>query len=250
MPRLTEEDRVRLIATRFVRKGFRGRARLTEQAAGGDLIALAVLESRLGLADRSAIREAYEETLDRAIRSGSFTQEQAKKLSSSPKGSRIPRAAGLFAKDDTFPSWYLPPKLAKDIRDTQQKRRALTYSKPEEKPPAYQRFLEERLRSNLKRLYPYGSRYNYQKEVRFVAPGQEHAEKAGGWKQFWYISTERLDPEVRKLQQYNRKHIYLSRTKRVKRGPYGSLITQTRPPHPLGADNAPRWIRVREQEED
>lgn len=99
MPKLTEEDQVRLIATRFVRKGFRGRARLTEQAAGGDLVALAVLESRLGLADRAtAVREAYEETVERVAfaESRGFVRERrhlSNLVLAAPDGEGHPRGA-------------------------------------------------------------------------------------------------------------------------------------------------------------
>jgi len=251
--KLTEEDLVRILATRFVRKGFRGRTRLVLQAEAGDLVALAKLEERLGLANRMAIPAAYEETIERKLRAGEFSPEVEKQLLQVREGSRLKKVAGLFAKDELFPAGYLPLSLAEKIRKKQRLRQIEKLNWEEPAPPAYQRFLEKKLLKRLRFLYPHRL-YSISREIQFVPRGAENAFKpASTWdarKQVWQLSPAMLNEETKELQVGNRKYVYLSAEKRVKRGTYGSLIVEARAgTKALDWGTVPRWIRTRKQED-
>jgi hypothetical protein len=255
MSKLNEEDFVRLLATRFVRKGFRGRARLALLAEGGDLVALAKLEERLGLANRTAVPAAYEEVVERKLRAGEFSPAVEKQLLQTRKSSRLKKIAGLFAKNKLFPAWYLPLSLATEIREKQSERASEKYNEPEPTTPAYQRFLEKKLLRQLRFLYPHRF-YSISREIQFMPRGGENAfgpfsgRRWGAKKQVWQLSPRMLNAETVSLQAGNRKHVYLSAEKRVKRGPYGTLVVEVRAGTKyLDFGTVPRWIRARKQED-
>jgi len=253
--KLTEEDLVRILATRFVRKGFRGRTRLVLQAEAGDLVALAKLEERLGLANRMAIPAAYEETIERKLRAGEFSPEVEKQLLQVREGSRLKKVAGLFAKDELFPAGYLPLSLAEKIRAKQRERAGEKSAWENPAPPAYQRFLEKKLLKRLRFLYSHRL-YSISREIQFVPRGAENAFKTlsstrwGGRQQVWQLSPAMLNAKTVALHVKNHKHVYLSAEKRVKRGTYGSLIVEARAgTKALDWGTVPRWIRTRKQED-
>ena len=279
----TEEDLVRLVTARFMPGRFKGRQALEAEAVKGDVVALAKLEMQLGLADKSALRQAYERQLTDVLRGGhqhhffklreTLSPEELQKLTRVPHGHRVPWLLGKVARHEKVPEEFVPPEEIKRIQRTQQSRSNETYE--QEFQSTLERHLKSRLDEALEKTRWARWRY-YRNRVQVVPRGQERVEfesfprwvwkSGGGWgrgrrrgetvfemdqRRRWFLSNALLSPATREMQLKNTKGIYLTPSKRVRRGKDNStMITEvlsTTQPHtqtalPWGTET-PKWIR-------
>lgn len=259
----TEDEQARLVATRFVPGRFQGRTALERAARRGDVVALARLEVKLGLADKSAVTAAYEALIqgwlematdDTVNQPWRYAIDKIQRLAQVPKGNRLPLLASLLARKELLSAkCFAPPEVIENIEKKQRERKGYKL-KPVE--PAYARLALRRLddAEQLARI-KYRRTQHHTREVKIVPPGEERvtSESHGFWpasgsgKRFqeraseheWYISSEILRASTRKLQEQNRWHVYLTPEKRVRSGRGSALVTEilnkTR--------QRPRWIK-------
>jgi hypothetical protein len=257
----TEEDLVRLVTARFMPGRFKGRQQLEWQAGRGDLVALARLEMQLGLADKSALRQAYERQLNARLQgvlpagpAGSMA-----KLINLPLGKRLPLLLGLIARHENV-SRYLhhlvPPEDIENIQRKQKNRLWRAYDATDtywtrENLSTFERLAQRRLQEALAKTAR--ARRYYTVQAQAVPIGQERVEtktfpgwlrrRVGrGWgrssqsedyfdpkawsRNIWYVSPTLLSPETRALQARNAKHVYLTPEKRVRWGRGRKLVTE------------------------
>lgn len=264
-PYLPDEYLARLVATRFVPGRFRGRAELERDARTGDAIALARLESKLGLANKSAVPAAYEAEAERWAKSVSesyakgevkprvgvhATVESAQRLVQRPQGKRLPLVYGMFArKEPGTPYFLIDPEIQENIRRKQAQREALRVAPIE---PFYARLARKRLDGAWWTTWPrHSTTRHHTKKVEVVPRGEErvvsssyefwprggrYAERAS--KHYWYVSSAILNRATRELQEKNYRHIYLSPEQRVRSGRGSLLVTEIL----NKSRKVPRWI--------
>jgi hypothetical protein len=255
-----EEYLARLVATRFVPGRFQGRKAMEQRAAKGNLVSLARLEVLLGLADKSAVTEAYESKIERFLRkteAGYIRQERwpvsiekLQRIAQEPYGKRLPWIIGMFASKDTgIPTSLVPPEVREQIYNKQRLRRLLKEAS-ETHESAIERFLKEKLK---KATRPTNIRTTneHTRVVKIVPSGEERvsSENYGVWpargryperasKHEWHISRAMLLPETRALQTQNRTRVYLTPEKRVRGGRGSALVVEVL----NKTRKRPRWI--------
>jgi hypothetical protein len=281
--KLTDEDLVRLVTVRFMPGRFKGRQALEAEAVKGDVLALAKLEMQLGLADKSALREAYERRLANMVSTTTsyrhgLSPEMFHKLARVPQGKRVPWILGMVARHEEVrdAEQLVPPEEIARIQKTQQSR---WYANDpyEQKLQEFQleRHLKKRLDEALAKTRWAWWRY-HRNRIAVVPRGEERVEvesiprwtyrSGGGWgrgrrrsetvfemedRRKWYLSTALLSPATREMQLKNTRGVYLSPVKRVRRGKDNStMITEvlsTTQPNTQTAlpwgKEIPRWIR-------
>jgi hypothetical protein len=263
---LTEEDLVRLVTVRFLPGRFKGRQALEAEAVRGDVVALAKLEIQLGLADKSALREAYERRLANvAFKPGYYkhglSPEVLRKLERVPYGHRVPWILGMIARHEEVsePENLVPPKDIEALQKKQKNRLYKAYTADDSwyesntKLSTFEKFAKKKLENAARKSVYKRYRYTPTLQVRAVPVGEERVEtrfypgwlrrRVGrGWgnarkseeyfdpqawsKTTWYVSPALLSPETRERQMKNQKNVYLSPKVRVRRGRGRELITE------------------------
>lgn len=313
---MSDDDLVRLVTARFMPGRFPGRGKLQEDAARGDLVALAKLEMKLGLAGKNALRQAYERHIDKWVyetqehfqRFGgkpSSATDLANRLARAPQGKRLPVVIGAFARHQDLPSSVrelIPPEEIKRIQKLQHERyhdAAHGYDvywryrtpyhlrKEDDKTPRFESLARNKLHEALLRQNKRQAGWRSKPQHVVVVPrGEERVvfEKLPAWfmkgvgsgwggalkkewffdpegytKTTWYISRALMNRKTRELQMRNRRHVYLSPTKRIGKS-HSELFTEVlEKPHrrlPLFSDKMdskqltfpwgrPRWVHRR-----
>jgi hypothetical protein len=280
---MTDEELVRLVTVRFMPGRFKGRQALEADAVKGDVVALAKLEIELGLADKSALRHAYERRIDAEVRRNKayaynfgLPEDVWKKLALVPQGKRLPILLGLVARREDVSSAedLIPPAEIKRIQKLQKQR--FDEKEPYEYyHPRFQTKLEERLKERLDEAIAktHWSRYRFwHNRVEVVPLGQERVEfenvprwvrerVGSGWgnsykskevfrmeeRRRWYLSRAMLSPATIAMQLKNTRGVYLTPNMRVRRGRDNStMITEVF--HRTQSafpwgQEVPRWIR-------
>ena len=278
---LTEEDLVRLVTVRFTPGRFKGRQQLEWRAVRGDPVALARLEMQLGLADKSALRQAYERQLNAWLQ-GVLPDGPVAKLINLPLGKRLPVLLGLIARHrEHVLDVFVPPEDIKNIQRKQKNRlwRAYLQDRPywtRENLSTFERLAQRRLQEALAKTAR--ARRYYKVHAQTVPMGQERIEtktypgwlrrRVGrGWgrssqsedyfdpkawsRNIWYVSPTLLSPETRALQARNAKHVYLTPEKRVRWGRGRNLVQEVLSTEALRSNTqtalpwrkeTPRWI--------
>lgn len=275
---LREDYLARLVATRFVPGRFKGRRALEREAEqgrrtlerGGEtwtqrgLVALARLEVMLGLADKSAVTDAYEAVADAWLEKTKTEVllqprdyywppkfQKVHRFSKIPYGKRLPVIFGMVARKEwDAPIHAVPPAVVWDIQRKQHERKLLKdVAGPKE--PVIVRFLQDKLktaewRTNIRTGYP------HTRNVKLVPMGEERVASSVSYylrkpryrwanaasKHEWYVSHAMLSPETRELQKQNRKRVYLTPEKRVRAGRGYALVTEVL----NKTRKRPRWI--------
>jgi hypothetical protein len=260
----TEDELVRLVTVRFMPGRFKGRQALEAEAANGDFVALAKLEIELGLADKSALRQAYErkisDTLDAPLSyRHSIHRALWDRLDKVPYGKRVPWILGAIARHEGTPEDLAPPEDVKALLKKQQNRLYKAYTaddswyERETKPSTFEKFAKKRLENAARKSVYKRYRYTSPLQVRAVPVGEERVETrfypgwlrrsvGRGWgnarkseeyfdpqawsKTTWYVSPALLSAETRERQMRNQKRVYLSPKVRVSRGRGRELITE------------------------
>jgi len=258
-PAEREDFLARLVATRFVPGRFKGRRELERRAEKGGRVSLALLEARLGLADKSAVTAAYEAKIEKWLRKVEadylrkthwpVSIEKLQRIAQVPQGKRLPWITGLFARKDPAVSGLVPPEVVETIERKQYLRRLLKEASETHEPPI-ERFLKNKLRSVTRATNIRRTRHHTE-IVKIVEPGKERVASGndsfwparGRWPERssqheWYISRAMLLPETRALQTQNRTRVYLTPEKRVRGGQGSALVTEVL----NKMRKRPRWI--------
>jgi len=260
-PAEREDFLARLVTARFMPGRFKGRKDLEQRAEDdGDHVALARLEVRLGLADESAVTEAYEARIWKRLKkdidayyaeqvTGLIPIEKLHRLAQVSYGKRLPWITGMFARKEPGIVTFVPLEVREQIERKQHLRRLLKEAS-ETHEPTIERFLKKKLSSvtwatNIRRTR------HHTKIVKIVEPGKERvaSENYGFWpthgrypergsQHEWYISRAMLLPETRALQTQNRTRVYLTPNKRVRGGRGSALVTEVL----NKTRKRPRWI--------
>lgn len=294
MSDMTEDELTRLVVARFTPGRFKGRQDLEVSAQRGDPVALAKLEMKLGLADESALRNAYEQRINRWIVKGSeYTypknhprHEILKALAKTPPGKRLPVVEGFVARNQDWAAAtirdLIPPEDLERIRQKQHNRLRKAadpndgyWYRGNPNLSTFERVAKDRLEVALRKSGRIGSRRFYQTRIRTVPVGEERVniEKLPAWfrvgvgrgwgaalkkewqydpegytRLTWYVSSALLNKRTKELQARNKKHVYLSPTKRIRPGRGASIITEipkkTQMVFPWGVER-PGWMRVK-----
>jgi hypothetical protein len=255
---LRDDYLARLVATRFAPGRIKGRRALERDALRGKIVALARLEVMLGLADKSAVTDAYEAVADAWLIKAAVgvhhgqTATEILRLAKTPYGKRLPLIIGTVSR--RAPGAYelrhlVPPEVLWNIERKQHKRKLLKeVSGPQE--PTIERYLQNRLRYAMWRTDIRPTR-RHTKIFKFVPPGEERVASRSDtfWvagKRFprtsseheWYVSRAMISPETRELQKQNRKRVYLTPEKRVRGGRGSALVVEVLDKK----RKRPRWI--------
>lgn len=206
MSDMTEDELTRLVVARFTPGRFKGRQDLEVSAQRGDPVALAKLEMKLGLADESALRKAYEQRINRWLDTttnplygpGPYTRIQKPfldALAKTPPGKRLPVVEGYLARDASVGRWsslldLVPPEDLERIRQKQHNRlRKAAHSGhnhwylPNPKYSSFERDAKNSLNAALQKSRRPGSKRFYLTNIKTVPVGEERVvvEKLPGW---------------------------------------------------------------------
>ena len=190
---MTEDDRVRLVTVRFMPGRFPGRRKLQEDATRGDLVALAKLEMKLGLADKSALTKAYERRIDRwlhdseqhSARFGPLKpkkQEQLRRLARTPQGKRLPVILGMIARHEDVPEDLAPPEAVQALQKKQKNRLYKAahgddyWYERDTKRSSFEKLAQRRLENAARKSIYKRMRYTPTLQVQAVPVGEERVE--------------------------------------------------------------------------
>lgn len=263
MADLTQEELVRLVTARFTPGRFKGRQAMEKAATRGDVVALARLEMKLGLADKNTLRQAYERHIGRWVRQKTYwagsNSPALQRLARTPQGHRLPVIMGMIARHEEVPKDLAPPEDVKALQKKQKKRLYKAahgddyWYERDTKKSSFEKLAQRRLENAARKSIYKRNRYTPTLQVQAVPVGEERVETrfypgwlrrsvGRGWgaarksedyfdekawsKTTWYVSSALLSPQTRELQLRNQKRVYLSPKVRVRRGKGRELVTE------------------------
>jgi hypothetical protein len=255
------DRQIRLAACSLVRTRFLGRADLERQAAS-DIVALARLEVRLGLADESALLEAERAKAQTYLEHNADWSRVARTLLALPVPAREVEAARRYAtatksefgRTDSDVCRHAAPRACAEIDSKRAARNAAReiVDPIAQRPSHYaaRRSARKHLQALLKGSGFRTATHDHKTVINGAASGEERAvsESETEWaseagmsnayckkayrvaysRHTWFVSTAILSPAVRELNaDAPRGVVYLSETVRVRNGRGTSLVTET-----------------------